>query len=164
MKKLFLLRHAKSSWKDLTLDDIERPLNKRGKQDALFMAEKFLEKKIFIDLIIASSSRRTADTAQTFAQILGLKSNVILTEKLYAASTNTILNLVLQFDEAVANVILVAHNPGITELSNELSDFYIDNIPTTGIIGFAIEGSWKNVCKQNSTFLFFNYPKLYLKN
>lgn len=76
MKKLILLRHAKSSWKDLSINDIERPLNHRGKRDAPIMAERFLNRNIVIDLIISSNAKRTLDTAKEFANVLNLGSDI----------------------------------------------------------------------------------------
>ena len=70
MKKLYLIRHAKSSWKDITLDDFDRPLNKRGKTDAPFMAQKLKDKNIYPDIIISSPAKRAKSTAKAFKKNL----------------------------------------------------------------------------------------------
>ena len=162
MKKIFLLRHAKSSWKDFSLSDIERPLNNRGKHDAPMMAERFLKRNIPIDLIISSSSRRTADTAKIFSNIIQSKTHIQKTDALYEASSYNILNCIHQIEDNCNNIIVVCHNPGITNFANYLSDYFIENIPTTGIVGFSFDKNWKNLKEKSCSFLFFDYPKKYL--
>ena len=86
MKNLILLRHAKSSWKDLRLGDFDRPLNNRGKQTAPLIAKILLSKNIFIDKIISSSSKRTTETSKIFAAILSYEPEIIYEPNLYLAS------------------------------------------------------------------------------
>jgi len=163
MRNLILLRHAKSSWKDASLSDFDRPLSNRGKRDAPQMATRFAQKKIDVDLIISSSARRTADTANIFTNILFYKSNIVFVDKLYEASNKQILEVINKIGEKYQNVLLVCHNPGITNLANYLSDYFIDNIPTTGIVGFSSDRNWKEIKENSCSFLFFDYPKMYLK-
>ena len=82
MKKLFLIRHAKSSWEDLRLDDFDRPLNKRGEKDAPFMAELLKEKNIIPDLIISSPSLRTKLTAEIIAEKIGFIDKISFESRL----------------------------------------------------------------------------------
>lgn len=159
MKNLILLRHAKSSWKDVALDDFHRPLSHRGKQDAPKMAKKLSKRGIQFDLIISSSARRTLDTANIFADVLNYNSEIIFNRKLYEVSYRHILSLINQIDNKFENVLLVCHNPGITNLVNYLSDSFIDNIPTAGIVGLMTECIWKEVNEKSCSFLFFDYPK-----
>jgi len=162
MKKLILLRHAKSSWKDLSINDFDRPLNKRGNRDVSIMANAFLNRNIKLDLIISSGAKRTIDTAKAFAEALGFRSNILIKDELYEGSSYEILNCINQIDDIYNNVLIVCHNPGITNLANYLSDFLIDNIPTTGIVGFSIEKNWFAIKEKSCSFLFFDCPKKYL--
>jgi phosphohistidine phosphatase len=159
MKKIFLLRHAKSSWKDSSLSDFDRPLNDRGKRDAPIMAERFLKRNIPVDLIISSSSQRTVATAKIFSDILHLNVPIRKNDELYEASSHDILNCIRQIEDHYQNVIFVCHNPGITNLANYLSKHFIENIPTTGIAGFSFEKNWKDLKEKSCSFLFFDYPK-----
>jgi phosphohistidine phosphatase len=159
MKNLILLRHAKSSWKDSSLDDFDRPLNNRGKQDAPKMANRLKQRGIQIDLIISSSARRTTDTANIFAHILNYNSEIIFDRRLYAASERHILSIINQIDNKFENVLLVCHNPGITNLVNYLSGSFIDNIPTAGIVGLLSERIWEEVNEKSCSCLFYDYPK-----
>lgn len=159
MKNLILLRHAKSSWKDLRLDDFDRPLNNRGKQTAPLIAKILLSKNIFIDKIISSSSKRTTETSKIFATILKYEQDIIFEPNLYLASDIKILNAIKMINEKSNNVLLVAHNPGITNFANKLCDYRIENIPTSGMIGFSFDGEWKNFTNEKCKFLFYEYPK-----
>ncbi|MCU0342904.1 MAG: histidine phosphatase family protein [Ignavibacterium sp.] len=162
MKNLILIRHAKSSWKDDSIKDFDRPLNKRGKCDAPRMADRLLKRGFVFDLIISSSAKRTSDTAKIFADHLGFDSKIVLVDKLYLASDREILGIINQFEERYRSVIVVCHNPGITDLANYLNDFFIDNIPTTGIVGLTLNGNWSDLGNKSCKMLFFDYPKKFL--
>ena len=159
MKKLILLRHAKSSWKDASLDDFDRPLNRRGKKDAPIMAHKLAMRKIKIDLTISSPANRTNETAKIFANILGCESEIIFNDKLYEASYKEILKVINLIDDKYQNVLLVCHNPGITNLVNYISDYFIENISTSGIVGLSTNSSWENITENGCSFLFYDYPQ-----
>ena len=159
MKNLFLLRHAKSSWKDALIDDFERPLNKRGKRDAPQIAYRFSKRGFDVDLIISSSAKRTSDTAKIFADILRLKSETVFKKELYEASYKEILEVINHINEKFVNVLIVCHNPGVTNLVNYLSHNYIDNLPSSGIVGLSTDLNWKEIDQNSCSFLFFDYPK-----
>src|SRR5574338_1368281 len=118
MKNIVLLRHAKSSWKDTSLDDFDRPLNKRGKRDSLKIAERFCRTGIKINLIYSSSSKRTTETVNVFLQYLNYNTNVIFDDKLYLADKEQILKVINSTDEEFQNVLIAGHNPGITNTAN----------------------------------------------
>ncbi|MBK7629440.1 MAG: histidine phosphatase family protein [Ignavibacteriales bacterium] len=159
MKKLFLLRHAKSSWKNPNLEDFDRPLNRRGIKDAPVMAARFKERNVELDLIISSSSKRTTETAEIFANVLNYNKDITYIDKLYLASSGTILQIVNQINENNIKAMIVCHNPGITNLANFLGDIFIDNIPTTGIVGFSFNNSWLDMKGNSCKRLFIDYPK-----
>jgi phosphohistidine phosphatase len=159
MKNLILLRHAKSSWKDTSLDDFDRPLSNRGRKDAPKVAQSLKQKGIQIDLIISSSAKRTKETANIFADILNYNSEIIFDSRLYEASEGHILLVINQLDNRFENVLLVCHNPGITNLVNYLSDSFIENIPTSGIVGLLTEHFWREVNEKSCSCLFYDYPK-----
>ena len=159
MKNLILLRHAKSSWKDASIIDFERPLNKRGKRDAPLMAERFLKRNITLDLIISSSAKRTMDTANLFAKVIGFKPDIQKNDRLYEASGMEILKCINNIEDVYMNVLVVSHNPGLTTIVNYLSDFLVENIPTSGLAGFSIDKNWRDIREKSCSFLFFDYPK-----
>ena len=160
MKHLTLLRHAKSSWKNTSLSDFNRPLNKRGKRDAPYIAEKLKQRNIGVEIIVSSSAIRTLETANIFSNVLGLENDIIKSDDLYAASGEVILKTINNLNEVYTNVLVVSHNPGITNIANQLSDFFIENIPTTGIIAFTYDGNWKDLKFKCCKFLFYDTPKM----
>ena len=164
MKTLYLARHAKSYWKDQSIPDIDRPLNSRGKRDAPFMGEVLNDNKIMLDLIISSPAKRTKKTAIEIASKLGYSEKKIqFNEDLYEASSNTIIKLIKKIEEKYDRVMIFGHNPGLTMLNNHISNHYIDNIPTCGIVALQFDKKWSEIDKNSCKFLFFEYPKLYLE-
>jgi phosphohistidine phosphatase len=163
MKTLYLARHAKSYWKDQSIPDFDRPLNNRGKRDAPFMGEVLKDKKIKIGLIISSPAKRTKKTAIEIAAKIGyLEKNILYNEELYEASSNTLIKTIKKIDEKYDSVMMFGHNPGLTLLNNHISNHYIDNIPTCGIVALEFDKKWNEIDKNTCKFLFFEYPKLYL--
>ena len=164
MKTLYLARHAKSYWKDQSIPDFDRPLNSRGKRDAPFMGEVLKDKKVKPDLIISSPAKRTKKTALEIAAKLNYPEKKILyNEELYEASSNTIIKVLNKIDEKYNSVMIFAHNPGLTLLNNHISNNYIDNIPTCGIVALQLDKKWTELSKNTCKFLYFEYPKLYLE-
>ena len=165
MKNLLLIRHAKSSWKDDNLPDIERPLNKRGLRDAPFMG-KLLKTKHDIkpEMAVSSNAVRAAETAKVFCKETGMpKEKLFFTEELYLADAGEMLKVINAVDDSVSSVMIFGHNPGITNLANILSGEFIENIPTAGTVGLNYtEGSWSILKKGSCTLSFFEYPKKYL--
>jgi phosphohistidine phosphatase len=164
MKELFLVRHAKSSWKDETLSDFERPLNKRGKRDAPFMGKFIKQQGVKPDLFISSPASRTLSTAKIFAEETGYPFGHLLVEpKLYMASRKDIFELIKEIDDLYNSVMVFSHNPGLTDFAVYLGA-NIDNIPTCGIAAFDVNAeSWKMI-ENNCNLKFFEYPKKYFKS
>ena len=156
-KTLYLLRHAKSSWKDFSLSDFDRPLNKRGKRDAPFMSVKMKEKGIQPDSIISSPAKRAKKTAKIFSEVLEVP--LFLEEKLYAAEIDEMLWIMQKAFETQDEVMIVGHNPELTYLNDMLSDKEIFNIPTTGIVAITFEAY--PIEAHTGKQLFFEYPKKY---
>jgi phosphohistidine phosphatase len=163
MKTLYLVRHAKSSWKDSSLDDIERPLNKRGKRDAPFMGEVLKEKVAIPDVVFSSPAKRASKTAQIISELIGYqKKDILYAEEIYEASSRELVDFIKSLDNKYSSVMIFGHNPGFTMLNNFLSKKYIDNIPTCGIVALEFNNSWKEIEKNSAKMLFFDYPKRYM--
>jgi len=162
MKTLYLTRHAKSYWKDQSIPDFDRPLNSRGKRDAPFIGEVLKNKKVIPNLIISSPAKRTKKTAIAIAEKLGYpEKKILFNEELYEASSNTLIKVIKKVDEKYDSVMIFAHNPGLTLLNNHISNNYIDNIPTCGIVALQLDKKWSELDKNTCKFLFFEYPKLH---
>jgi len=161
LKTLIIVRHAKSSWDNLDLRDIERPLNDRGKKDAPRMAKRLKERKINPDLLISSSAVRAIETCQHIARVLGYPFEKIITElRLYHADEDTLLQRIRELKDHHDCVMLFGHNPGLTVFANLLLNEDIDNIPTCGIVSALLNvNSWSKVKFGLGQLDFYDYPK-----
>ncbi len=162
MKELILIRHAKSSWSNPLLEDFERPLNKRGAKNAPFMAKVLKQKEVNPDLIISSPSKRTKDTLDFFIKEFDYKGEIIFEESIYEAPYINILKVIKNIDDKHKTIFLFGHNPGFNDLADFLLGRFEDNIPTCGVLKINFDTNyWKNISKDNSKLIFFNFPKKY---
>ena len=162
MKTLYLVRHAKSSWKQPELSDFERPLNKRGKNDAPFMGKLLSDKGVNPALIISSPAKRAAATAKIIASEINYpKDEIAFDENIYDAMGRGLLEIISGIDEKYNSAMLFGHNPGLTVLQNNLSGHFVDNIPTSGVVALEFNSSWSDIELNSAKFLFFEYPKKY---
>ena len=159
MKQLYIIRHAKSSWKNLTLDDFDRGLNKRGKKDAPFMGHKLKQKNTLPDIIISSPAKRAKTTAQIIAKEIGFSKDIEFNHNIYEANINTLHKIITSIDDKNNIVFLFGHNPYLNELVENYINFY-DNIPTCGVVKIEFDSkSWKDINSSNAKFILFDYPK-----
>lgn len=161
MKNLILVRHAKSSWADFSVKDIDRPLNDRGKKDAPLMAKRLLEKDISIDAFISSPAKRARKTAELFAKEYDeKKENIIFFESLYLASPPGFFDVIAKTNDKFKTIAVFSHNEGITDFANSLTTTKIDDMPTCSI--FAVKADikhWSDFKDAEKEFWFFDYPK-----
>lgn len=162
MKTLILVRHAKSSWDDVNLPDFDRPLNKRGKEDAKKMAERLHKKLRTLDAIVSSPAKRAKKTAESFAETFDIKEeDILFNPALYHAAGSDFFEVIEELSNKLNTVAVFSHNPGITYFVNELiADINIDNVPTTGIFAVKMDiKKWIDFKNTERQFLFFDYPK-----
>ena len=161
MKTLYLVRHAKSSWKYPNLDDFERPLNKRGRKNAPFMGKVLKELKVSPDLIISSPANRAAMTARIIAGKINYPlENILYSETIYEFGESALIHVVKQIDGAVNKAMIVGHNPAINGLANYIGDQPISNIPTAGVFCVDLDiSSWAKISEHCGKFRFFEFPK-----
>lgn len=133
MKTLTLLRHAKSSWKQPDLSDFERPLNGRGRDDAPEMGHRLARRGLQPTHIVSSPVVRARATAEAVADALGYPPERIAWEpRVYEASTGVLLKILREQPDDASHLLLVGHNPGLTQLANLLADDRLENLPTAG--------------------------------
>ncbi len=160
MKQLTLIRHAKSSWDGIGVADIDRPLNDRGRRDAPEMGRRLKALGFAPDVVLVSSARRTQETALALWIALGLEPRSRIEPLLYMAGTSAMLDVIRATDAAVAHLVLVGHNPGLTALANRLGAKPIDNIPTAGVVRFLIDSDrWSPLDLARVQWIDFDYPK-----
>lgn len=164
MKTVYFIRHAKSSWSDLSLRDFDRPLNKRGKRDAPFMSEKLQEFGVQPDAIISSPANRAITTATHFAKALAiLPQNIVQESVIYEAYPSAVLNIVQAQPNHWKTILVFGHNPAFTMIANSFKGgAHIDNVPTCGIVKVEAKvDKWKKFTTDNGLVKAFHFPKQY---
>ena len=164
-RRLLMVRHAKSSWKNPLQSDHERPLNDRGERDAPMMGKKLKELGVSPDIIISSTAKRAVQTAKKIAKEISYSADAIKWyEKLYHCIPAVFEEVLYELDDDIRTVLIVAHNPGITQFVNELSPaFHTDNMPTCGMVGTEFElEEWTEFSRVEKKVFLFEYPKKYI--
>ena len=161
MKTLYIVRHSKSDWGSEALKDIDRHLNPKGYADAYFMSNNFIQNHPIPDLLVSSPAIRAMSTALIFARNFNYPERAItIKASIYEANTEDLIKCIAEFDDSKNNIMLFGHNPGLTNLFTQISDSFIDNIPTSGIIGITFEvKTWKDITRVEGKTLFTNFPK-----
>lgn len=161
MKTLLIIRHAKSSWDNALVSDIDRPLNDRGRRDAPAMAQRLVKASIKIELFVSSPAKRARNTAEFFVREFGRKENeILLIPELYHAPVQTFKEVVFSLDDRYGSAAIFSHNPGITAFVNTLTSVRLDNMPTCGIFAVtSLATQWNEFLTAGTTFWFFDYPK-----
>jgi phosphohistidine phosphatase len=162
MKRLTLVRHAKSDWSLPGQNDWDRPLNKRGQRDAPEMARRLRSRRLKPDLILSSPAVRALSTATIMAHELKVPAGIVRQdERLYLAAPADMLAVIRELGGEAAHLMVFGHNPGITELANRLSaGDRIDNMPTCAFFTalFDVE-SWDALDWHTGQDAEFDYPK-----
>ncbi len=150
-KTLFIVRHGKSTWEYPSVLDIDRPLKDRGIKDAYAAAERILERGVLPDAMITSPAARAMHTAIIFSRVTGFPpSEIVINQDLYLADTERILEVIRSTDDSRSCLMIFGHNPGFTELVNELSDRYTDNLPTAGVATLRFRtDKWEEISRRN---------------
>lgn len=165
MKRLYLLRHAKSSWDDPALADHDRSLAPRGRRAAKVMAKHLRREGIAPELVLCSPSRRTCQTLTRIAPALGKNAEVQIESELYAASADDLLKVLHEVPDEVQSVMLIGHNPGIQDLALSLdsggseSTQVRSKFPTAALATLEINASWRELAPGSAELVSFVNPK-----
>jgi phosphohistidine phosphatase len=165
MKRLYLLRHAKSSWDDPTLSDHDRPLAPRGRQAARVMAKHLRRKGISPQLVLCSPSRRTRQTLKRIAPALAESADVQIRSELYAASAADLLEVLRELPDEVESVMLIGHNPGLEDLAVSLGGDgreiarVREKFPTAALATLEFSAGWRELAPGSAELVDFVKPK-----
>ena len=145
MKRLLILRHAKSSWADSSISDWQRPLNERGLRDAPRAGEWLRERSLVPDAIITSDAVRARATAEAVAKAAGYAQPIRVEPALYHAKPDDVLAVVSGAPSEAGTLLVVGHNPGLEELVGQLTGESLD-LPTTALVHIAMPiDEWREV-------------------
>ena len=164
MKRLYLLRHAKSSWEDATLADHERPLAKRGRRASKAIARHLRREGVNPEVVLCSSAIRTLETLERIEPELG-GANVRIEPRIYEASAGGLLALVRELDVDVGSAMLIGHNPGLEHLIADLAragpelDRLREKFPTAALATLELAGTWRELAPGGTELVSFLKPK-----
>lgn len=162
MKRLTIVRHAKSSWKDAALADRDRPLSRRGERDAPYMGTRLRARKARPSLIVTSPAKRALATAHMVATELRYPPESLqIEEALYLADVKDLLDVIAAQEARSAELMIVGHNPGLTDLANDLLGRpWLDNLPTASAVAIDFDAqNWREIASGRGTLVYFDYPK-----
>lgn len=165
MKRLYLLRHAKSSWDDPTLADQDRPLAPRGRRAAKVIAKHLGRKGISPELVLYSPSTRTRQTLKRLAPGLRENADIRIEPELYTASAAVLLEVLHEVPDEIASVMLIGHNPGIQDLALNLAGVGSEiarlrsKFPTAGLATLEFNGTWRELAPGSAELVSFVKPK-----
>ena len=162
MKKIHLIRHAKSSWEKASLADIDRPLNDRGVSTCHFMSQHIYDADCSFDNEFCSPAVRAQSTIELISQCLAETDIKWQTEnELYTFNSEHLISWLRGLDDSIAELLIIGHNPALTDLCNELSNSNVTNIPTCGYVQLVTNQDflWDEVAEAAFDLTVFLKPK-----
>ena len=160
MKRVTLIRHAKSDWNN-DLCDFDRPLNHRGLKDAPFMGSLMRKMGLEFDAIISSSATRAKITAKLVADEIGC-DNIEFNRGIYECVAQDLIDIISGVNDRYSSILIVGHNPTITQTINILGDIYLMNLVTSAFVTIEFDiKNFKSITSKRGKQLFFEYPKKY---
>ena len=160
MKTLLLVRHAKSSWDDEGLADRDRSLSDRGERDAPKMGKRLARREVEPGRILSSPAVRALATARIMAKQLGYpRKRIAVDERLYPGEADVLLEAIREQGDELECVMLVSHNPGLTELAHRFAG-EITDLPTCAVAEFEFDAaSWQQIGRAGLVKCRLDYPK-----
>ncbi|MDG1529651.1 MAG: histidine phosphatase family protein [Polaribacter sp.] len=159
MKTLYIVRHAKSSWEYDGIEDIDRPLKKRGIKDAHLVSNYLSETITKPDVFVTSSANRALHTAIIFCDNFGYPlANLKIKKQLYSFSDGYLVKTIKALDDSFDSAIIFSHDHGINTFVNKYGSKPIAHVPTCGVIGIQFDNKhWKSIKKGITTLV--EFPK-----
>lgn len=156
MKNIVFIRHGKSSWSH-NLPDIDRPLKKRGVNDAFLIGNKLKEIDFKADVIYSSPANRAFSTCKIIMECIETPiEEVVIEHELYDFSGHEVLKFIQNLPDSINDVIIFGHNYAFTSIVNALGDKYIDNLPTTGLVLIKFDTNfWKDLKNGKTELIIF---------
>ncbi len=162
MKTLYIVRHAKSSWRDIDLADIDRPLKNRGVNDAIIVGERLKDRDIIPDLIFTSNAIRAFHTATIICRHIDFPfQRLSIRKEIYSASKDSLFHFIGEVNDQYDTLMLVGHDPALTNFVNHfLEHNSLDKIPTSSVIEIKFMAeSWKVLKKSSGKTITQILPK-----
>ena len=161
MKVLHLIRHAKSSWSDPSLDDHDRPLKQRGIEACQIIGQKLMQEGCRFEHIYCSSALRAQQTIKYILGCISDKEGEWKTDSdLYTFSPSQLWRWIHSIPDTEESVLIVGHNPAFTEFINDVANASIINLPTCGYVRLMIPCNWQDLHSGNAKIEKILLPKM----
>jgi phosphohistidine phosphatase len=162
MKTVYIVRHAKSSWENPLLPDDQRPLLEKGKKRTKKIIDFLLRQDVSVDLMISSHAVRALETAKILAHALRYpKENIRIDSRIYSTDGNGLFDEFNDLPEKSSSVMIIGHNPALTDFVNSFLDAKIDHLPTSGVFSITFRTErWEEVSNSEFTINFLIFPKI----
>jgi len=160
-RRLYIIRHGKSSWDHAGLDDIHRPLAERGIRNASEMAKRLVERGTVPELMLTSPASRALNTALIMLRTWNLEPGLLqIHDPLYMAYVKEIEQVVSGIPPEVSQLAIFGHNPSFTLYANLFLDAHLDNLPTAGVVIVTLESEgWRGIGRKQVKECYVDYPK-----
>jgi phosphohistidine phosphatase len=159
MKTIYIVRHAKSSWEKSDLPDEKRPLMEKGKKRTKKVIDYLHDQKVMVDYIISSHAVRALETAKILAHALKYPvDNIKIDSHIYYSSGDSIINQFYDLPDRYNSVMIVGHNPSLTDFVNQFLKEPLENLPTSGVVSISFDtDQWEKVplAKRKTNFVLF---------
>ena len=161
LRRLYIIRHGKSSWDHAGLEDIDRPLANRGIRNAGEMAERLQAENLVPQLILSSPASRALNTALIMSKSWGIgPASLQIHDPLYMAYTSDIEQVVAGAPAEITDLAIFGHNPSFTVYANSFLELPLDNLPTAGVVIVTLESDdWGGIGRKHVKETYVDYPK-----
>lgn len=161
MRTLILIRHAEASWGQAGMADFDRTLTSQGLLDAAMMSEHLAGAGLVVQKMMSSTAKRACMTTVYFSKALGiLESDVDYQKELYLASPTKLLEKISRCDDSVSQLLVVAHNPGISELIEVLTHRYMQDLPACAAMAIRFDlAHWADIVSGQGEVIYDQYPQ-----
>jgi phosphohistidine phosphatase len=161
LRRLYIIRHGKSSWDHAGLEDIDRPLANRGIRNAGEMAERLQAENLVPQLILSSPASRALNTALIMSKSWGIgPASLQIHDLLYMAYTSDIEQVVAGAPAEITDLAIFGHNPSFTVYANSFLELPLDNLPTAGVVIVTLESdNWGGIGRKHVKETYVDYPK-----
>ena len=160
-RRLYIIRHGKSSWDDDMLDDIDRPLANRGLRNSEEMALRLKEAGLVPQLVFASPANRARSTALIMCRSWGLgEADLQIHDSLYMAYASEIRDVVSLAPDGITDLAIFGHNPSFTLFANKFLAEPLDNLPTAGVVVLSFDSeNWSGLSRGRVKEALVDFPK-----
>lgn len=165
MKTVYIVRHAKSSWDFPHLSDHERPLLEKGKKRTRLINDFLIKNKISADLIVSSHAVRAHETAKIIARAIDYPQDAIRIDRMiYHSNADRLIDQFYDLSNDFESVMLVGHNPTLTNFANHYLEEKIEWLPTSGVVCIEFDtDKWEDISMAKYRTIFTVYPKMLKK-